>query len=121
MTAPAPLPPWARPIQSPLVQIIVGADNVNLGVDTTYLQQTTQQSGNAPYVVVLPNGNFQRQYHTLIVPGNLSPTTAPFKITGTFNGFVTLLFSSSAVCAQLVWDGTAWNLIGGSASPSQSS
>ena len=121
---PSPTPPWANPPVSPLVQTCFGNDTAILNVDTTYLTQATPPvvaAGQpAEYIIVIPNGNYARQYHTFIVPGNISPTSATFKVTGAFNGFKSLLFNQAATSAQLVWDGYAWNLMGGNAQQSNS-
>jgi hypothetical protein len=118
---PSPTPPWANPLVSPLVQTCFGNDTIVLGVDTTYLMQATAPVAPlTQYVVALPNGTYQRQYHTIIIPGNIAQTTQTFKVTGAFNGFTSLLFNSVAVAAQLVWDGSTWVLLGGSAQESNS-
>ena len=118
MEIPSPIPPWHRPVQTPLVQVITGDDEVNLGVDTTYLVQETQQDGDAPYLVTLPDGNYLRQIKRIYVRGDVQPTSAPFKMSGTFVSGAFFLFNTTATAAVLEWDGTAWQLIGGNAQPS---
>ena len=124
---PSPLPPWSNPPVSPLVQTCVGDDQIQLGVDTTYLSQPLARDAvnsvppGPSYVVSLPNGNYQRQCHWIMIQGASIPTTQPFKITGTFAGFVTLLFNGTATIALLIWDGTAWQLAGGNAQASAQS
>jgi len=121
MQAPAPLPPWLRPVVSSDINIITGNDTINLGCDTTYLEQATPNAGGVPYVVVLPNGIFLRQIIRIYIPGNfVTGGTASFKVTGTLVGTNSLVFNSAATSAVLEWDATGWQLIGGNAQPSAS-
>ena len=118
---PSPTPPWANPPVSPLVQTCFGDDTIVIGVDTTYLTQATAPlAPQTQYVVALPNGTYQRQCHTIIIPGNMVLTTQAFKITGTFNGFTSLLMNSAATSALLMWDGFSWVLLGGNGQESNS-
>lgn len=116
---PSPEPPWARAVQSPQTQLLGGAGVVSLTVDVTYLSQTAinpqDQSGNGPYAVTLPNGNYKRQYKRIFVVAGNAATTATFTVTGTFVGFTSLTFNTLAWSAMLEWDGAGWQWIGGNA------
>ncbi len=108
-----------------MVQNIVGNDTVDLGTDVTYLSQTTHQTANAPYVVVLPNGNYQRQIKRIFILGSAVANTAPFTVTGTFAACTSLslgILSGSFPLTAVVleWDGGAWHVIGGNPQLSQS-
>lgn len=116
--APSPTPPWCRPIQSPFVQYLTGNGNIDLGPGITIWQQTNAQGDGKPYVLALPNGNFQGQYKTVMIAGFNSSATAPAYITGQFTGCVSYLLNNAATMAVLMWDGTAWALAGGNAQPS---
>ena len=109
------LPPWQRLSQSPLPQTCVGADTINLGPDLTYLNQVTPNVDGTPYMLALPDGNYLRQTKTIYVLGSAAAATAPWLLTGTFAGFNSLLFNTTALEAVLEWDGSAWHLIGGTA------
>lgn len=118
---PAPLAPWLKPVQSPAVQICTGADTIDLGSDVTFLQQTAPQAGGAaPYALVLPGGNFIRQYKSIFVTGANQVTTAEFAVSGSFVGFKSLLFNNASFSAVLLWDGSGWHMVGGNAQPSNS-
>lgn len=112
---PSPIPPWARPVQSPFMQVCTGNDTIDLGPDVTYLNQTNPQAGGAPYQLTLPNGNYMRQMKRILVLGSAIPNTAEFQLLGQFAGAGSLLFNSAATEAVLEWDSTCWHLIGGSA------
>lgn len=112
---PAPIPPWARPVQSPMVQTCFGADTIDLGPDVTYLDQANPQAGGQPYKLVLPNGNYLRQIKRIFVLGSSIPNTAEFQLFGQLAGANSLLFNNAATEAVLEWDSTCWHLIGGSA------
>ena len=64
----------------------------------------------------IPNGTYQRQEKQIFVQGSELVTTATFVIAGTFaGGYTTLTFNSIAFSARLIWDGSAWQLVGGNA------
>ena len=113
-TPPSPLPPWHRPIQTPVVQIIYGDDTINLGVDVTYLEKTVSNP-SVPVVVTLPDGNFLRQYHRILIAGHLLATSETFEVSGTFTGLTSLTFNSVGHSALLEWDGGGWTMLGGNA------
>ncbi len=120
---PSPTPPWRRPVKSPQVQIVTGNDTISLGVDVTYLQSIVQPQPVPPattgiYTVALPNGNFMRQMHRIYIPTAQQPGSAPFRVTGAFNGFTSLLFNSAAISAVIEWDGSGWILVSGDAQKS---
>jgi hypothetical protein len=115
---PQPEPPWLRPIQSPFVQVLTGNGNIDLGPQITTFQQGTAQADGNPYVIALPNGNYQGQTKTVIIPGINAPSTAPAFITGVFTGTISYLLNSAATMAVFLWDGSAWALAGGNAQPS---
>jgi len=193
---PAPLPPWLRPVQSPMVQNVTGADTIDLTTDVTYFNQTVSTTSTATmstltstgvlaaftstiahgftsgdvvtvsgavqysyngtwiitvtsttqftygltyptttnatgtvtatkstlYSVALPNGNYQRQNKRAFILGSAVANTAFFKITGTFAASTSIMLGRfgtfTASSAELEWDGSAWQLIGGSAQQS---
>ena len=110
--APQPIPPWHRPIDSPVVQELTEAGAINLACDTTYLISTA--SGD-PISATLPDGNFKRQTKRIYIPGDIQNTTASWRISGTFVGFATLLFDTIGWSAVLEFDGDGWHLVGGNA------
>ena len=112
---PAPIPPWSRPVQSPMVQVCTGPDTIDLGPDVTYLNQTNPQAGGTPYQLTLPNGNYQRQMKRVLILGSSIASTADFQLFGQIANANSLLFNHAATEAVLEWDGTCWHLIGGSA------
>lgn len=113
---PSPLPPWLRPVQSPMVQTIYGVDTIDLSPDVTYLAQQNPSNGNNdPYRVTLPAGNYVRQYKQILIPGNIAPNSAPFLVIGPLVNANSLVFDGTHTSALLTWDGYAWHLIGGSA------
>jgi hypothetical protein len=116
--APAPTPPWLRPVQSFAVQNCFGDDAIDLGMDVTYLMQTSPKSDNSPYRLTLPNGNYQRQFKRVYVHSSTAANTAPFLLVGAFVGFASLIFNNTAFSAVLEWDGGAWQFAGGNAQPS---
>jgi hypothetical protein len=115
---PAPIPPWARPVQSPMVQTCIGADTIDLGPDVTYLNQVQPSADGNPYPLTLPNGNYLRQMKRILVLGSNIPNTAEFQLFGQFANASSFLFNNAATEAVLEWDSTCWHLIGGSAQPS---
>jgi hypothetical protein len=119
VTCPSPAAPWQRPALNPKVEVLT-ADNdnatVSLTMDTTFLSTSTLKAAPAdPYVVALPNGNYLKQPKVLVVPNDVRPTTAPWKVTGTFAGFGFLMFKDIATTAVLMWDGVAWQVLAGNA------
>lgn len=119
---PSPTPPWARPVQSPQVQIITGDDTIDLTKDTTYLDSVTPKDPldpTTPYTVTLPNGNSLRQFKRIYIKDtNISPaTTAIFLMTGNISSYSTLKFDAVGISAILEWTGTKWTIISGNAEP----
>lgn len=117
-TFPTPLPPWSRPVQTPQIQTLDADGDILLAMDTTYLSQTTpkdSEDATAAYSVALPDGNYERQNKIILVPKGDIPTSAAFRVTGTFAGFTSLLFSSIGQNAVLMWDGAGWHMLGGNA------
>lgn len=111
---PSPLPPWSRPTQSPLSQVI--NDNtvaqILLDPDITYLNQ----AGNATNNLALPNGNFLKQMKRIYVNSALIASTVTWIVSGTFaGGFTKLQFDRVGYSGFLEWDGAAWQWIGGNA------
>jgi hypothetical protein len=122
---PSPIPPWKRPVQNPRTNTLYGAGTIDLSYDTTYLNSTISNNdgatppNNIPWGIVLPNGNYVRQFLTLQIPGvNIPTSPATFLVTGTFAGFSHLLFNSIGFNALLEWDGSAWQIVAASATPS---
>jgi hypothetical protein len=114
-TVPSPTPPWARPVMSPMTESLQGDGTISLTVDTTYLDQTAAKDDGSPYAILLPDGNFIRQYKTLFVPKPNETSSALFRVTGTFTGFGTLLMGPTRTAAMLQWDGHGWHWVGGNA------
>lgn len=111
---PSPTPPWARPSQSPLTQVIV--DNtvaqILLDPNITFLNQV----GGGPNSIALPNGAFLKQYKEIYIPTQTIATTATWNVAGSFaGGFTKLVFNALGYSALLQWDGAGWQLIGGNA------
>lgn len=111
---PSPLPPWSRPTQSPLSQIIV--DNtvaqILLDPDITYLNQAGVGTNN----LALPNGNFLKQMKRIYVNSAVIATTVTWVVSGTFaGGFTKLQFDRIGYSAFCEWDGSAWFLFAGNA------
>jgi hypothetical protein len=100
------------------VQICTGADTIDLGSDVTFLQQTTPNATGAPYALVLPPGNYIRQYKSIFVQSANQVNTAEFGVHGAFVGFNSLLFNNSGFSAVLTWDGSGWHMVGGNAQTS---
>ena len=125
---PSPIPPWKRAVSSPRTNTISSAGTIDLNYDTTYFDtQTSNNDGGTPskniaWGIVLPAGNYKRQIIRLYIPGkNISTSPATFSVTcapGVGAGFTTLLFNNIGTSAVLEWDGSAWQLIGGNATPS---
>lgn len=114
---PSPTPPWSRPTQSPLNQMLVDtAVPIVLDPDITYLNQSQSQSAPINNAMVLPNGNYLKQMKRIYIPGSAIATTATWILSGTFaGGFGHLTFNTIGTAAWLEWDGTSWQLIGGNA------
>lgn len=120
---PSPIPPWHRPVQSPVVQTLnedLVADGISMNVDVTYLDSIVPLDAgdlSAAYQVALPNGNYQRQIKRIFVVAANALTTAAFEVTGTFVGFSKLRFftDENGMSAVLEWDGAGWHVIGGNA------
>jgi len=115
---PSPTPPWHRPVQSPNTETLTSDGTISLNTDVTYLETDVLKTDPAdPYVAVLPNGNYLRQIKRIYVPKAFENSTAPWRLTGTFVGFLQLLFDNIGRAAVLEWDGEGWHLIGGNATP----
>jgi len=118
-TVPSPIPPWCRPIVSPLTQYMTDGGVVDLGTDTTYLNQSVAgtETQNAAtlgnYVITIADGNYKRQIKRIYILGSAQPTTAGWECYGTFVGCNSLQFNNASTAAVLEWDGTAWQIIGG--------
>lgn len=108
---PSPTPPYARPVQSPLVQELLDAGTIMLTMNITKLNSSSATALTA----VLPNGNYVGQLKTIIIPNAAVATSATWNITGTFTLATTITLSQIAVAAVLEWEGAAWVLIGGNA------
>jgi hypothetical protein len=118
---PSPIPPWHRKVVNSEIdeETITGDDTIDLSVTVTILNQTTPKDGvPTPYTVILPNVDtlcaspIQKEIY---IPRSQANLTAPFRVTGTFNGFTSLLFNLTGQNAILRWVSGAWNLNGGNA------
>ena len=118
---PSPTPPWHRPVQSPNVETFTednDGDVLSLTMDVTYLNTNVLKTDPAaPYLAVLPDGNYLRQMKRIHIPKARETDTVPWKVTGTFVGFGWLVFNHIGRSAVLEWVGEAWTLIGGNAAP----
>ena len=113
---PSPIPPWARDVQSPLVDTLYQNGTLLLDPDISYLRAAAPAG---PYSVVLPNGNYRKQMKRIYVPTDLVATTAVWTVTGTFaGGFTKLTFNNVGFSIFLEWDSAGWQVIGGNATPS---
>lgn len=86
---------------------------VNVAKLGTRLQQVAVATGT------LPNGTFVNQAKRIFLATNGAGYTVT--ITGTFNGFTSLVFGEYAggigLDVVMVWNGTQWHVMGGSAIP----
>lgn len=120
-TIPSPIPPWHRPVESPIAQTLTANDDdgtISLNVAVTYLEtDTLKAEPDDPYVVALPDGNYQQQTKRVYIPKAFEETTAPWRINGTFVGFTYLLMNNIGRAAILEWDGAGWQMVAGNAEP----
>lgn len=121
---PSPTPPWHRPVQSPNTQEInesTVSGGISLNTDVTYLHSEVPLSAgdlSLAYQVALPDGNYKRQIHRIMVRGDVVLTTAAFEVTSAkIVGASKLRFSNIAkgMNAVIEWDGYKWHVIGGNA------
>lgn len=114
---PAPIPPWARESQSPLVQVLYStAVPLVLDPNFCYLNQTQNPAAPINNAMVMPNGSFIKQSMSIFIVSGALATTATWTFTGLFaGGYTQLVFNSAGYSAQLFWDGAAWQLVGGNA------
>lgn len=111
-TPPSPTPPWHRDIKTPVTQTLSDDGNVSLTTDVTYLDKTIS-SPSVPVNITIPNGNFARQYKTILIKGDKLATTETFNLAGTFAGYSSLTFDGVGFVAVLIWDSSSWVLVGG--------
>lgn len=114
MCPPSPIPPWHRPVQSPVVQTMTEDGAVSLTTDVTYLKIGAGAGGKA---ITLPDGNYKRQIKRVMIPGDQIYDTATWTMTVTGAGFTSMVFDATGTSAVLEWDGAAWQMIGGNATP----
>jgi hypothetical protein len=117
-TPTSPIPPWHRPIVTPVVDTLVGDGAISLATDTSYLAQTAPKNPSdltVPYVVTLADGNYKRQHKQIFIPADKVENTAKWRVTGNFVGFVSLFFDDVGQSAILMWDGSGWHKVGGQA------
>lgn len=115
---PSPVPPWARPVQSPVVETLTEDNSgatISLTTDLTYLK--SEVIGDEPYSAVLPDGKYKRQEKTLMIPAEILATAADWLVTGAFADATGYKFTRIGPLARFLWDGDAWFLVGGNAEP----
>jgi hypothetical protein len=111
---PSPLPPWARPVQSTVTQLLQDAGNISLNNQTTFLDA----GAGSGLAITIPDGNYVDQYKTIQVVSarvGVSADCETWTLAGTFAGFTTLTFDNIGYIAQLKWDGDAWVFLSGNA------
>lgn len=112
-------PPWARPVQSPSVQVITeDGGAINLTEDTTYLDATVsdevyEDAETEPVAVTIPDGNHRRQTKRIYILSDNQNTTAKFRVAGSIMGATALLFNRVGWSAVLEWVDGAWHQVGG--------
>lgn len=112
---PSPLPPWLRPVSSPVTEELTAAGAISLTTDTTYLNASSADI-DQPFICPLADGNYIRQIKRVYVKGSkVSAGSATWTITGTFAGFTSATLDSTGSSLVLEWDGDAWHMIGGNA------
>lgn len=110
---PSPVPPWQRPVSSPLTQTLSDAGAIDLNCDTTYLDAANGATGD-PFALTIANGNYKRQTKRIYVKAErVAQGTAVWNLAGTFTGLASLTFNEDGYSAVLEWDGSGWHLIGG--------
>lgn len=115
---PSPVPPWHRPVVAPIAQTLTEDGTISLNTLTTYLSQTTPKDDGDlldPYVVVIPDGNWNGQTKNILIPATDVATTAVWKVTGNFVGFVALGFNDTNQSVGLEWNHGAWAYMSGNA------
>ncbi len=115
---PSPVPPWHRPTVSPVTDTLVADGNISINTATTYLNQTADKNLSDPteaYEAVLADGNYKQQRKMIQIPASAIESTALWRVTGNFVGFVSLKFNSLGHSAELIWDGEGWHFNGGNA------
>jgi hypothetical protein len=116
---PSLIPPWHRPPVSPITHTLVDEGAVSLNTNTTYLDSTTPKDSedlSVPLIATIGAPLYPQQRKTIMIPAATVATTAVWKVTGSFVGFVSLLFNDLATVVELVAseDGY-WEFLGGSA------
>lgn len=109
------IPPWERTTQATLTQTLYGAGAIQLNTPCTLLVSEEAAEDGEPHAVTIADGNYQRQVKEIVIPADKLATTVPFRVTGTFVGFTSLLFNGLGSSAVLEWDGGGWHMIGGNA------
>lgn len=115
---PSPIPPWHRPVVSPITDTLVEDGFISLQTATTFLNQTADKDVEDPtvaYTATLADGNYIQQRKMIQIPAAAVESTALWRVTGNFVGFVSLLFNKLGHSAELIWDGAGWHFNGGNA------
>ena len=105
---PSPMPPYSRSGASAW-QILEDDGAVKLTVLPTYLVATTAKTAT------LADGTVRQQRKNIFIPADMLATTGEWTVTGTFAGFGSMNFNGIAFAAELEWDGSGWQMIGGNA------
>ena len=110
---PSPIPPWHRANTSPGTQTLTLAGEIDLSKFTTFLNSNSA----SPIALTLGNGTYLQQRKSLMVPKSRldDGDSATWTIAGAFSGFTSLKIDKVGYNAELQWDGTGWQLIGGNA------
>lgn len=119
---PSPIPPWHRPVVSPVTQTLLDGGVISLNVNTTYLNQTTPKNPEdlaEAYECSLADGNYPQQRKTIQIWPAAVSTTAVWRVTGNFVDAVALRFDKLGQACDLIWAGDAeggsWSVLGGNA------
>ena len=70
-----------------------------------------------PIEVALPNGRAKGDAKTIMIPGDKISASASWLLTGTFAKYASFTFDQTGFNAFFRWDGSAWHLVGGNATP----
>jgi hypothetical protein len=125
LVVPSPIAPWHRPPLTPNIQTLITDGTVDLSTSTTFLAVSTPKSPVSNFIATIPNGQWNGQVKTVIIPPYTLPTTQTWTMNGIFASFQSLTFNSIGFSAVLQWVGTspsngAWVLLAGNAVPNPS-
>lgn len=92
---------------------------IDHSAQTWLLEQTTPKPDESDYVAQLQDGCHVGQTVTIMIPGNISNNTAPWRVMGNLAGWDHLRFTNIGNSAFLSWSGASggWVLLGGNSQP----